>query len=431
MERDHLKFLRRWRHDLIRVPLLIKGARQVGKSWIVNHFGMEFSSYIEINFEKDKRVHALFPDTVSLERTLEQLSAYTQTPIKKGETLLFLDEIQECPNALRALRYFKEEVPDLHVIAAGSLLEFALEKLGVAVGRVDYLHLFPLSFLEFLSALGLQHLRKMVEATEVDPASHEILIEHLKNYMWLGGMPAVVDTWLNHKDAALCQRVQDRILYNYLDDIQKYAKRHQIEHVENVFRSIPTQIGKKFKYAHVDRDSKTHPIKQGLQLLLRAGVAYPCFHTSAQSYPLGSEVNERRFKAFFFDIGIAQRLLGLDLAEWITNPLEISYLGPIAEQLVAQELVAYTAPGQTPSLYYWLNESSSGNAEVDFVAIHHQSIIPVEVKSGVKGGMKSLRVFLDKHPHSPFGLKLSLGLFAKQDHLEEVPLYGIAGWLQN
>jgi hypothetical protein len=425
MQRDHLKFLQNWRYDPIRVPLLIRGARQVGKSWLVNIFGKEFSSYIEVNFEKDKRIHSLFPTHISIEKTLEQLQVYTQKKIIPGKTLLFLDEIQECPEAIRYLRYFKEEMPELHVIAAGSLIEFTLEKLGMAVGRVDYLFLHPLSFMEFLTASQRNDLREYIEQEKIDPATHSVILDYLRNYMWLGGMPAVVDTWLTHKDASLCQRVQDRIIKTYIDDFQKYAKAHQVEYIEHVFSSIPKQLGKKFKYTHVDPDSKIYPIKQALHLLRKAGIAYQCFHTSAQSYPLGAESNEKKFKVFFFDIGIAHRILGLDLAEWVIHPMEVELFGFSAEQLVAQELIAYSNPSQRGELYYWHNESIASNAEVDFVTIHKKNILPIEVKSKIKGGMKSLNIFLNKHPNSPYGIKISEGMFSKHDNLLEIPLYGV------
>ncbi|MBA3816803.1 MAG: ATP-binding protein [Parachlamydiaceae bacterium] len=425
MQRDHLKFLKDWRNDPIRVPLLIRGARQVGKSWLVSLFGKEFSSYIEVNFEKDKRVHALFPSHISLEKTLEQLQVYTQKKIIPGKTLLFLDEIQECPDAIRYLRYFKEELPELHVIAAGSLLEFTLEKLGMAVGRVDYLFLYPLSFMEFLTANQRDDLRQNIERENIDPATHAVILDYLRNYMWLGGMPAVVDIWLSHKDSSLCQRVQDRIIKTYIDDFQKYAKSHQVEHIGHVFSSIPKQLGKKFKYIKVDPDAKTYPIKQALHLLNKAGITYQCFHTAAQSYPLGAEVDEKKFKVFFFDIGIAHRILGLDLSEWVTHPMEVELFGFSAEQLVAQELISYSEPSQKGELYYWHSESSTSNAEVDFITIHNKKIIPVEVKSKIKGGMKSLNVFLSKHHKSPYGIKISEGMFGKHDHLCEIPLYGV------
>jgi predicted AAA+ superfamily ATPase len=162
-----------------------------------------------------------------------------------------------------------------------------------------------------------------------------------------------------------------------------------------------------------------------LFLLNKAGITYQCFHTGAQSYPLGAEVDEKKFKVFFFDIGIAHRILGLDLTEWVTQPLEVELFGFIAEQLVAQELVAYSDPSQKAELYYWHNESASSNAEVDFITIHKKMILPIEVKSKIKGGMKSLNVFLSKHPKSPYGIKISEGIFSKHGQLLEIPLYGV------
>lgn len=326
------------------------------------------------------------------------------------------------------MRYFKEELPQLHVIAAGSLLEFTLEKMGIAVGRVDYLFLYPLSFMEFLDAQNRGDLRDAIIQQNVDAASHELVLDYLKNYMWLGGMPAVVDTWIQHNDVALCQRVQDRIIGNYEDDFQKYAKKHQIETVGKVFRSIGKQLGQKFQYSNVDNDMKTYPIKQGLHLLFKAGVAHQCFHTSGHAYPLNAEINEKKFKVFLFDIGIAHRLLGLDLAEWVTTPFEMEYLGESAEQLIAQEFIAYSNPSKPCELYYWQNESKSGNAEIDFIAVKENKIVPIEVKSGVKGGMKSLRVFFEMHPKSTYGVKISQGKFSVHGNLEEIPLYGLAGW---
>lgn len=431
MRRDHLEFLRRWRHDPIRVPLMIRGARQVGKSWLITQFGQEFDHFISINFEKDKRVHALFPEHIDISKTVENLRGYSTIPCIPGKTLLFLDEIQECPHAMRYLRYFKEELPELHVIAAGSLLEFTLEKLGVAVGRIDYLFLYPLSFMEFLSAMNREDLKESICRKQMDAASHEVLLDYLKTYMWLGGMPAVVDTWIKHKDYTLCQRIQDRIIGNYEDDFHKYAKKNQIETVGIVFRSICQQLGNKFRYSNVDGDLKTYPIKQGLQLLIKAGIAHLSYHTSGHVYPLKAEMNEKKFKVFFFDIGIAHRLLGLDLAEWITTSMDLEYLGSSAEQLVAQELIAYSNPSKQAELFYWHNESPSGNAEVDFLIAIKQNIVPVEVKAGIKGGMKSLKVFFDSHPKTTVGVKISRGVFAKHGNLEEMPLYAISSIRKN
>ena len=430
MKREKINYLRQWRHDPIRVPLLLRGARQVGKSWLVQAFGQEFEYFIEINFEKDKRAGALFTEHIDIAEFVKKLNVYTGKPIIPGKTLLFLDEIQECPMALKYLRYFKEDYPELHVVAAGSLIEFTLEKIGMAVGRVEYLYLYPLSFMEFLTAVGCDHFREFILKGEIDGATHQLLLEQLRHYMWLGGMPAVVQAWTEFRDIRVCQRLQDRIIENYQDDFLKYAKYHQIEAVNKVFLSVPKQLGSKFIYQHVDQESKTYPIKQALSLLIKAGITYPCFHTSAQNYPLGAEIDIKKFKLFMFDIGIAQRMLGLDLAQWVTQPMEINYLGYMAEQLVAQEFIAYGDENKSMQLYYWQNETKTGNAEVDFITIKNKQVVPVEVKARLKGGMKSLKVYFETHPKTKIALKISEGQFAKQDHLQEIPLYAIEYWIQ-
>lgn len=425
MKRDNIKYLRQWRNSPLRSPLLLRGARQVGKSWLADCFGQEFDVYIKINFERDQRAHQLFPEHIDIKKTLEQLSVYVGKKIEPGRCLIFFDEIQECPQVLTYLRYFKEDCPEVHVMAAGSLLDFILDEMGMPVGRVEYLYVYPLSFLEFLTANELDHFREQIINKNIDPASHEVLLEHLKNYMWLGGMPAVVDAWLKTRDSQVCQSLQDRIIENYRDDFNKYAKKKQIPQVAKVFQAIPKSIGGKFKYAHVDAESQAYPLKQALGLLCKAGIVYRCYHSSGQSYPLGADMDEKKFKAFFFDIGIAHRILGLDLSEWVSQPMELKYLGASAEQLVAQEMIAYAPENKAPQLYYWHNESSTINSEVDFLVVYEKQIMPVEVKSKIKGGMKSLRVYLEKHSSSKKGIKISEGPFAEQLDLVEIPLYGV------
>ncbi len=221
--------------------------------------------------------------------------------------------------------------------------------MGMAVGRIEYLYVYPLSFMEFLTAVGYEHLREPILKGQIDIATHQLLIEQLRHYMWLGGMPAVVNAWIQYGDTQICQRLQDRIIENYQDDFSKYAKRHQIEAVNKVFLAIPKQFGQKFKYQQVDLESKTYPIKQALSLLVKADIAYSCFHTAAQHYPLGDEIDEKKFKVYLFDIGIAQRMLGLDLAEWITHIMELKYLGSMAKQFVAQEFIAYSPANKASS----------------------------------------------------------------------------------
>jgi predicted AAA+ superfamily ATPase len=428
LKRDRLKDLEVWRHDAERKPLLMRGCRQVGKSWLVREFGKQFDTFVEVNFEKNKLVHQYFAEDLNVDTILEKLSLYAHVKIEPGKTLLFFDEIQMCEGALQALRYFKEDRPDIHVIAAGSLLDFALNKLGIAVGRVQFMQLYPLSFGEYLTVLGLEHFREFIFKQENDPVIAPQIIEHLKNYMWLGGMPAVISTWISNRDPVSCQKVQDEIIESYRIDFHKYVKQHEIPHVTKVFEAIPAIIGKKFVYSHVDPHTRGELIKNALDLLETAGIAIPCYHTSAQQPPLGAMQNDKKFKVFYFDIGIAQRIVGLDVKQWSLNPLRLSNQGEMAEQFVAQEMLAYADFHKQAKLYYWHREEKSSNAEVDFVVLKNGKIIPVEVKSAHKGRMRSLYLFLASHPNSSAGLKISTGEFSHQQDLIEIPLYALEGW---
>lgn len=430
MKRNLLKELENWKTSTSRKPLLLRGARQVGKSWLARAFSRSFASTIEINFEKDKSAKTLFEGDIHIPTLLERLSLYAGKKIIPGQTFLFLDEIQECEDALTALRYFKEECPALHIIAAGSLVEFALSKLGFPVGRIQFLHLYPLSFGEFLEALGREDLRAHLLGMQIEPAIHVQLLDHLKTYLWLGGLPAVVQSWLDQKDVQLCQQLQDEILQAYRQDFLKYAKRNQVDHVAQVFEAIPTQLGQKLTYTAINPHIRAQPLRQALTLLEMAGIALPSYHTSAQGMPLGAGKNEKRFKVFFFDVGLAQHLLGLDMKDWVVQPLKVINVGAIAEQFVAQELVANSPPQLKAELFYWHRESPASNAEVDFLVVKDRDILPVEVKAGMKGGLKSMQIFLESHPSSPYGVKISEHPFAVHGNLHEVPLYGIEAWIK-
>jgi len=338
MKRDLTERLLKWSKSKYRTPLILKGARQVGKSWLIDDFANAFQHYVKINFEKQPQFKAAFSEEINIPQLLEKLTLYTNTPIIPGKTLLFLDEIQECPTAILYLRYFKEEYPNLHVIAAGSLLEFILESIGMPVGRVDYLFLTPLSFGEFLSANGRDDLRELSLMSSHDEMIDKLLKDYLRTYMWLGGMPEVVKAWLEHKDALLCQNIQDRLLHAYQDDFLKYAKKNQIEYVAKIFDAVPWQLGKKFVYSRVDADLRATTLNKALMLLKKANIIHQCFYSSGQKPPLHASINEKFFKVFFLDIGLAQRLLGLEYKNWLLNDMTVDNIGSMTEQFVAQEL---------------------------------------------------------------------------------------------
>jgi len=429
MKRFLLKELETWKTASLRKPLVLRGARQVGKSWLIDEFGRQFDSYVKINFEKQPEVASFFADELDVPTLIEKLSVLTHQKIIPGKTLLFFDEIQECQRALLALRYFKEECPELHVVAAGSLIDFALDSIGIPVGRVQFLYLYPLSFSEFLVALDREDLLQYINKFTFDIPIHKQLLELVKTYFWLGGMPAVIDAWLQTKDINTVQDVQDELVLAYKQDFHKYAKQHQMPRVDKIFVETPKQLGQKFVYSRVDVDSRIEPLRNAFMLLMKAGIIYKVCHSSAQGLPLASSSNERRFKAFFFDIGLAQRLSKLNVRDWLMQPLEVKYLGGIAEQFVAQEYIAYTSIKKPAELYYWHREKPTSNAEVDFLFVKDSQIIPVEVKAGKHGTLKSMQLFLQSHPNSPFGLKISENSFSMKQPIHGIPFYAISAWL--
>jgi len=291
------------------------------------------------------------------------------------------------------------------------------------------MYLYPLSFGEFLTVLEKDDLRKYIRSQKIEPAIHNQLLDLLKNYMWLGGLPAVVSSWLRFQDPGLVQETQDEIIQAYKQDFSKYARSRQVPHVARVFDSIPSQLGNKFKYSRVESEVKIQPIKNALELLEKAGIATPAYHTSGQGVPLGADKDDKKFKVFFFDIGLAQRILGLDLKKWILSDLKIINIGAIAEQFVAQEFLAYSSPKNKAELFFWQREAPSSNAEVDFLAVKDNMVVPIEVKSGLKGGMKSMQMFLKMHLNLKYGLKISEHNFSSHRNIREVPFYGIEAWL--
>lgn len=422
--------LKSWRDHPLRKPLLLRGARQVGKSYLVRQFGLEFEHFIEINFEKDKQIKHLFTGSLAPQLLIQKIAGYVNKPVIPGKTLLFFDEIQECEEAITALRYFKEELQALHVIAAGSLVDFKLNKMGVPVGRLQFLYLYPLSFAEYCAVTEYSILfQQAKQSLKLDEALHTKLLIAVKDYCWIGGMPAAVDAWITHNNFALCQEIQDEILLSYRQDFNKYAKNHQVPYLERVFSNIGLQLGQKYKYTSVDPDLRAANLREALMLLEMAGVIHRVYHSSAQGLPLASGMDEKRFKVYFFDIGLLQRLLGTGIKEWLLKSLSIKHLGGMSEQFVCQEYVACTSLHAPPSLYYWHRENKQSNAEIDFLFVKNNTIIPVEVKSGRFGHMKSLKLFLESHSQSPYGLKISESNESDFESMESIPFYAIQAWL--
>ena len=430
MERRINDFLEEWRKKPERRSLLVRGARQVGKTYSIRQLGREFDHFVEVNFEETSAVGSVFEESLDPKRIVEWLSAYFATPIIPGKTLLFLDEIQACPKALSALRFFHEKMPELHVVAAGSLLEFALEKIpSQGVGRIESLFMFPFTFREFVEAQGEAGLFSFVDRADsthpVDSLFHQKLVDKMRMYQLIGGLPAVVQLYIETGDVTRCMNVLDDLITTFEDDFNKYRERVPVERLSEVFRSVARQTGGKFKYAAVDRDAQSRDIKQSLGLLVKAGLAHRVVHTAARGIPLGAETNPKRFKMLLFDVGIYQRLLGLDIpAHVLASEVELVNKGGLAEMVAGLEILGHANPRRSPALFYWHREVRGSSAEVDYLIQQGNRIVPVEVKAGHSGKMISMHRFLDERDLCR-GIRVSLENFSAYGKIETCPLYAL------
>jgi len=422
--------LLKWMSAVKRKPLLIRGARQVGKTKTVRHFGTQFEHYIEVNFDADKNVCKIFNESQSPQEICEVLSLYYKIPIEEGKSLLFLDEIQSCIPALGSLRYFYERMPGLHVIAAGSLLEFALEELpSMGVGRIRSLFMYPLSFNEYLNAIGETKLLEKKKLASPQNTLHDILheklLKHLKKFMVLGGMPEVMSTFISTGDLLECKQVLTDLIISFNDDFAKYKKRLSVSCLREVFESSVMQSGTKFSYSKIEAGFSYYQIRESVRLLLMAGLIIPVVHSSANGLPLGAEANPKKRKLLVMDTGILQLLQNLDMFE-ITMADDFSTInkGNMAEVFTGLELLKYKSSYEKASLFYWHREAKSSNAEVDYILAVNSSIYPVEVKAGTKGSMRSMFLFL-KEKNQEKGIRVSMENFSSYDNIDVYPLYAI------
>ncbi|MCF8372047.1 MAG: ATP-binding protein [Bacteroidales bacterium] len=412
MKRDVYKTLCDWKDDTLHKPLLLRGARQVGKTYVVEEFGRtEFESFIHLNFERNPEFKDIFI-SFDPKEIIERISLFTGQLAKAGKTLLFFDEVQDCPKALMALRYFYEERPQLHVIATGSLLEFALEseEFRMPVGRIQYAYMFPMSFGEFLDGIGQGHLRTYVlnfeNLIKIPGGIHDNLNEYIRKYFLIGGMPEVVSEYCLSGDIIKCQGIQQSILDTYMDDFAKYAQKSKHRYLRKIFNAVPTMVGQKFIYAHVDNTIKSRELKEALELLEMAGVVYRVKRTSGAGLPLETSVKESFFKMIFLDIGLLHAVSKVYSDTAMAKDFTAVFKGAVAEQFVGQELMAYHAPYSKPSLYYWAREAKNSNAELDYLIELDAKIIPIEIKAGSIAMMKSMMIFLDNYQIEK-GIKIS------------------------
>lgn len=401
MYRQALKQLTTWKTKNNRKPLILRGARQVGKSYLAHEFARtNLEGIAEINFERKPELAALFSCN-DPHKTVRLLELQLNTAIKPGKTLLFLDEIQATPEVLPTLRYFYELMPELHVLAAGSLLEFALSEAlySMPVGRIEYLYLGPMQFEEFLLAAGEERLVGFLNAYE--PASqvpepiHERLLGLFRIFLVVGGMPGAVEAYFSAGSVRESEAVKQSILTTLKDDFSKYGERVKRQRLHKLFAKIPALVGGKFKYSHVDRGERSDALAHALDLLCMARLAYRVRQSSANGIPLAAEADDGAFKLLFLDTGLRSAALGLSLLDFeqADDILQVDK-GAACEQAVGQHLLYSLPCYQEPELYYWTREKKNSSAEIDYLINEGTDIVPIEVKAGKTGTLKSLHLFL-------------------------------------
>ena len=419
-----------WKKLPNRKPLILRGARQVGKSSSVRNLAKNFKYFIEINFDENPIYATVFENGLDPVGICEQLSVISNTPIVEGETLLFFDEIQSCVPAISSLRYFYEKMPNLHLIAACSLLEFALAEIpSFGVGRVRSIFMYPLSFEEFLLANKekslVEALNKATTQTPFPEIFHQKLKGYLKKFLIIGGMPEAVKTYITNGDMLEVQRVLDDLILSIQADFVKYKIRVSPTRIREVFDAVVKQVGNKFSYSYPNATLNNVQIKEALVLLEMAGLVDFVTHSASNGIPIGAEINSKKRKIILFDTGIFQRIQGLNIAQLlIEDDFNSINKGNIAELHVGLELIKNVSCYEKTQLYYWQREAKNSQAEVDYVIQKQDKIIPIEVKSGTKGSMQSLYLFLDEKKLD-FGIRLSLENFSEMEKIKIVPLYAV------
>ncbi|OGR08469.1 MAG: nuclease [Deltaproteobacteria bacterium RIFOXYD12_FULL_50_9] len=416
-----------WKDSPRRKPLIIRGARQVGKTWLVdNVLAKQFDNFVKIDLEKRRDLHVHFSGSLE-PRTILNYLELAAGRITSGRTLLFFDEIQACPRAIMALRYFYEQMPELHVVAAGSLLEFAFGDIAIPVGRVQYLHMHPMTFYEYLLAMGKE---PMAEYTLTPPENvadpiQQMILSELRGYFFVGGMPECIKTYRDSGSMVETFRVQSEILDSYRDDFSKYRPRIDTMCLDAVFLNVARNAGEQLKYVRLDQGHSGLTNRKALDLLVKAKVIHKIPSCDPSGLPLGATANQKKFKAAMLDIGLLQRLCQVPAElELQQENLLAMYRGKLAEQFVAQELLAW----HSSELFYWAREVRGSNAEVDYLVVREGKIYPIEVKSGSGGSLRSLQLMLEKYPNCPNGLVLYSGTYKKlpEQKLVFMPLYCVA-----
>ena len=432
MKREIESFLIEWKDSTIRQPLLVRGARQVGKTFSIMQFGRKnFDNCIAINFEEKPEYNQCF-DNLDPKSIIDKISILGNVNIIPGKTLLFFDEIQEYPRAISSLRYFYEKLPELHIIGAGSLVEFALksDNFKMPVGRVQSIYMHPLTFNEFLEAVNHSKLIEYLNTISPDDKIEEVyskkLEELLRLYLVLGGMPKIIDAYVKNTSLNEIMFLQSSLLKTYEDDFAKYASTANHKYLKEVFSSAPRMVGKRYKYTNVNADIQSKYLKQSLDLLCDSSCITKVSHSAGNGLPFEAEINDKKFKIIFLDVGLMQRALGLNNSIIFEKGLMQINNGGVAEQFIGQELAALPNIYENKKLYFWTREAKGSNAEIDYLISIQNNPIPIEVKAGKTGTLRSMKLFLNEHPNCKFGVRFSMHDFSFYDNILSVPLYMVS-----
>lgn len=427
MKRAVSEQLLTWKNRARRKPLILRGARQVGKTWSVLDFGRRhFDGTVHlVDLEKRPDYHRIFEADLESKRILSELEVLLNARIVPGKDLLFFDEIQSCQRAIMALRYFYEDCPELHVIAAGSLLEFAMQDLSFPVGRVQFMNMVPMSFPEYLLAMGKDVAAEIVlaEPKPQPEAVHRMLLGELRCYLFVGGMPECVKAYADTNSMHDAFDVQAELANAYRQDFSKYAPHADKQCLSTVFASVARSVGQQIKYSRLAEDYTHKTIKKAFDLLCLAQVMRKVPAVTPAGLPLGASASVRRFKALMADVGLMQHLCGMPVdVEYAKTDLLDIHAGAMAEQFVGQELLA---AGQ--ELHYWARSAKSSTAEVDFLIVTHGAICPIEVKSGASGRLRSLHMLLETYENCPRGYVFSTARYSElpEQKLVFLPLYHV------
>ncbi len=429
IERDIDKQLIEWKNSANHKPLILRGVRQCGKTSAVRNFSKQFACYFEINLDKNKKYLSLFDDDLNIENIIQRLELEFSKKVVPGNTLIFIDEIQESPRAITALRYFYEDAKDIHVIAAGSLLEFVLsgnDAIDFPVGRVRSLFMYPFSFLEYLNAMGLKSLSDYLSEYDFSDKNymHDKLIEEYKKFLIVGGMPEAVLEYLNTKSLFAVAQIHKDIIINFLDDFNKYSKTIDAQVIRNVFSYCLHNVCCQIKSSSAINGVSAYIFDECLKLLNRAGLVHIVKASSCETIPLEASSKNANKKILIFDTGVYLTYSGLNIGDiFSSTAFDNLNKGEVVEMQTGLELVKYSDNYATSKLYYWYR--SGANAEIDYVINNNSMILPIEVKASSKGSMQSLHQFLNIFTSVKFGFRISLENFNTYKNIRVFPVYAI------